>query len=169
VNCFGSAAAAVVTLISDARRPAGRRGQAAADDDSAGQGHGCGLHRDRAWDGHHAGNVGGPGAARPTHLLNGARCSVRCSLGLRYGHLSVGTGRLLGMDVDRLHACYQLTPRGELVHRQVEELLGSAGRAPDYPTVPALAIYEALRSSQERGVLPYKHLWDGRSLRAVGG
>jgi uncharacterized protein (TIGR02677 family) len=164
--------------------------------------------------------VAGPGAARPTHLLNGARCFVRRSLGLRYGHLSVVTGRLLGMEVDRLRlqayryavadeaisyvavmrvftegvagllsdlsaaevqaalesrgttldpdtvearlvylvehgnlarspreaearsireylttrARYQLAPRGELVHRQVEELLGSAGRAREVST-----------------------------------
>lgn len=38
----------------------------------------------------------------------------------------------------------------------------------DYPTVPRLAIYEALRSPTERGIAQYKHLWDGRRLQAVG-
>ena len=37
----------------------------------------------------------------------------------------------------------------------------------DYPTVPKLAIYEALRSPAERGIAQYKHLWDGHRLQAV--
>jgi hypothetical protein len=58
---------------------------------------------------------------------------------------------------------------GLLVDLELDWVVTSERLWGDYPTVPAVAIYEVLRSSQERGVLPYKHLWDGRSLRAVGG
>lgn len=57
---------------------------------------------------------------------------------------------------------------GLLVDLQLDWVVTSERLWGDYPTVPAVAVYEVLRSSQERGVLPYKHLWDGRTLRAVG-
>lgn len=34
--------------------------------------------------------------------------------------------------------------------------------------VPSLAIYEALRSPAERGIVQYRHVWDGTRLTAVG-
>ena len=57
---------------------------------------------------------------------------------------------------------------GLLVDLELDWVVTSERLWGDYPTVPAVAVYEVLRSSQERGVLPYKHLWDGRALRAVG-
>jgi hypothetical protein len=55
------------------------------------------------------------------------------------------------MDVDRL--------RLQAYRYAVAEVLAA---------LETCATTRALRSSQERGALPYKHLWDGRSLRAVG-
>ncbi len=57
---------------------------------------------------------------------------------------------------------------GLLVDLELDWVVTSERLWGDYPTVPAVAVYEVLRSAQERGVLPYKHLWDGRELRAVG-
>ena len=57
---------------------------------------------------------------------------------------------------------------GLLVDLELDWVVTSERLWGDYPTVPAVAVYEVLRSANERGVLPYKHLWDGRALRAVG-
>ena len=37
-----------------------------------------------------------------------------------------------------------------------------------HATVPSLAIYEALRSPNERGIAQYEHRWDGHQLLSVG-
>jgi hypothetical protein len=38
----------------------------------------------------------------------------------------------------------------------------------DHPTLPSLAIYEALRDPGERGIAQYHYTWDGARLQAVG-
>jgi hypothetical protein len=57
---------------------------------------------------------------------------------------------------------------GLLVDLDLDWLITSERLWADCETVPAAAIYEVLRSPTERGVLPFKHLWDGRRLTAVG-
>ncbi|WP_040587437.1 TIGR02680 family protein [Sciscionella marina] len=57
---------------------------------------------------------------------------------------------------------------GLLVDFDLDFVITSERLWGDYETVPKLAIYEALRSPTERGIAQYKHLWDGRRLRAVG-
>lgn len=57
---------------------------------------------------------------------------------------------------------------GLLVDFDLDWLMTSERLWADCDTVPAAAIYEVIRSPTERGVLPFKHLWDGRRLTAVG-
>jgi len=57
---------------------------------------------------------------------------------------------------------------GLLVDLELDWLITSERLWADCATVPAAAIYEVMRSPTERGVLPFKHLWDGRRLIAVG-
>jgi hypothetical protein len=57
---------------------------------------------------------------------------------------------------------------GLLVALDLDFIVTSERLWGDYPTVPSLAIYEALRSPTERGIAQFKHVWDGRRLQAVG-
>jgi uncharacterized protein (TIGR02680 family) len=57
---------------------------------------------------------------------------------------------------------------GLLVDLELDWLITSERLWADCATVPAVAVYEVMRSPTERGVLPFKHLWDGRRLTAVG-
>ena len=56
---------------------------------------------------------------------------------------------------------------GLLVDLELDWLITSERLWADCATVPAAAVYEVIRSPTERGVLPFKHLWDGRRLTAV--
>jgi uncharacterized protein YPO0396 len=57
---------------------------------------------------------------------------------------------------------------GLLVDLDLDFVLTSERLWGDHPTVPSLAIYEALRSPTERGIAQYRHVWDGQRLTAVG-
>ncbi len=57
---------------------------------------------------------------------------------------------------------------GLLVQLDLDFVVTSERLWGDHATVPSLAIYEALRDPNERGVAQYKHLWDGHRLQAVG-
>jgi hypothetical protein len=57
---------------------------------------------------------------------------------------------------------------GLLVDLDLDFVVTSERLWGDYPTVPSLAIYEALRSPTERGIAQYRHVWDGHRLHAVG-
>jgi uncharacterized protein (TIGR02680 family) len=57
---------------------------------------------------------------------------------------------------------------GLLIDLDLDFIVTSERLWGDYPTVPSLAIYEALRSPTERGIAQFKHVWDGRRLQAVG-
>ncbi len=57
---------------------------------------------------------------------------------------------------------------GLLVQLDLDFVITSERLWGDHDTVPALAIYEALRDPTERGIAQYRHLWDGHRLQAVG-
>lgn len=58
---------------------------------------------------------------------------------------------------------------GLLVQLDLDFVITSERLWGDHPTVPALAIYEALRDPGQRGIAQYSYRWDGRVLQAVGG
>jgi uncharacterized protein (TIGR02680 family) len=55
-----------------------------------------------------------------------------------------------------------------LVDLDLDFLITSERLWGDHPTVPSLAIYEALRDPSERGIAQYEHRWDGQRLHTVG-
>ena len=57
---------------------------------------------------------------------------------------------------------------GLLVQLDLDFVVTSERLWGDHDTVPALAIYEALRDPNERGIAQYRHTWDGQRLHAVG-
>ncbi len=57
---------------------------------------------------------------------------------------------------------------GLLVQLDLDFVITSERLWGTHPTVPRLAIYEALRSPGERGIAQYQHRWDGHQLSAVG-
>lgn len=57
---------------------------------------------------------------------------------------------------------------GLLVQLDLDFVVTSERLWGDHSTVPALSIYEALRSPSERGIAQYHHRWDGTRLHAVG-
>ena len=57
---------------------------------------------------------------------------------------------------------------GLLVQLDLDFVITSERLWGTHPTVPRLAIYEALRSPGERGIAQYQHRWDGHELTAVG-
>ncbi|WP_214368708.1 TIGR02680 family protein [Pseudonocardia sp. H11422] len=57
---------------------------------------------------------------------------------------------------------------GLLVQLDLDFVVTSERLWGDHATVPSLAIYEALRDPNERGIAQYRHLWDGQRLQAVG-
>ena len=57
---------------------------------------------------------------------------------------------------------------GLLVQLDLDFVVTSERLWGDHGTVPSLAIYEALRDPNERGIAQYRHTWDGQRLRAVG-
>jgi uncharacterized protein YPO0396 len=57
---------------------------------------------------------------------------------------------------------------GLLVQLDLDFVVTSERLWGDHDTVPSLAIYEALRDPNERGIAQYRHTWDGQRLRAVG-
>lgn len=57
---------------------------------------------------------------------------------------------------------------GLLVQLDLDFVVTSERLWGDHATVPSLAIYEALRDPNERGIAQYRHTWDGHQLRAVG-
>jgi len=57
---------------------------------------------------------------------------------------------------------------GLLVQLDLDFVVTSERLWGDHATVPSLAIYEALRDPNERGIAQYRHLWDGHRLQAVG-
>jgi len=57
---------------------------------------------------------------------------------------------------------------GLLVQLDLDFVITSERLWGDHSTVPSLAIYEALRDPNERGIAQYRHLWDGQRLHAVG-
>jgi uncharacterized protein (TIGR02680 family) len=57
---------------------------------------------------------------------------------------------------------------GLLVQLDLDFVVTSERLWGDHDTVPSLAIYEALRDPNERGIAQYRHTWDGQRLHAVG-
>jgi uncharacterized protein YPO0396 len=57
---------------------------------------------------------------------------------------------------------------GLLVQLDLDFVVTSERLWGDHATVPSLAIYEALRDPNERGIAQYRHTWDGQRLHAVG-
>jgi len=57
---------------------------------------------------------------------------------------------------------------GLLVDLDLDFVITSERLWGDHASVPELAIYEALRSPNERGIAQYQHRWDGHRLTAVG-
>jgi uncharacterized protein (TIGR02680 family) len=57
---------------------------------------------------------------------------------------------------------------GLLVQLDLDFVITSERLWGDHATVPSLAIYEALRDPNERGIAQYRHTWDGHRLQAVG-
>jgi uncharacterized protein (TIGR02680 family) len=57
---------------------------------------------------------------------------------------------------------------GLLVQLDLDFVVTSERLWGDHTTVPSLAIYEALRDPNERGIAQYRHTWDGHRLQAVG-
>ncbi|MDP9984690.1 uncharacterized protein (TIGR02680 family) [Pseudarthrobacter oxydans] len=57
---------------------------------------------------------------------------------------------------------------GLLVQLDLDFVITSERLWGDYQTVPALAIYEALRDPSQRGIAQYEYRWDGRTLQALG-
>jgi uncharacterized protein YPO0396 len=57
---------------------------------------------------------------------------------------------------------------GLLVQLDLDFVITSERLWGDHDTVPALAIYEALRDPAQRGIAQYEYRWDGRELESVG-
>ena len=57
---------------------------------------------------------------------------------------------------------------GLLVQLDLDFVITSERLWGTHDTVPALAIYEALRDPNERGIAQYEHRWDGRVLQSIG-
>ncbi|MDP9436910.1 MAG: exonuclease SbcC, partial [Actinomycetota bacterium] len=57
---------------------------------------------------------------------------------------------------------------GLLVDLDLDFVLTSERLWGDHATVPSLAVYEALRSPNERGIAQYRYVWDGRRLVTHG-
>ncbi len=57
---------------------------------------------------------------------------------------------------------------GLLVQLDLDFVITSERLWGDHASVPSLAIYEALRSPNERGIAQYRHVWDGVRLAALG-
>jgi len=57
---------------------------------------------------------------------------------------------------------------GLLVDLDLDFVLTSERLWGDHPTVPSLAIYEALRAPGERGIAQYRYTWDGHALVSQG-
>ena len=57
---------------------------------------------------------------------------------------------------------------GLLVQLDLDFVITSERLWGDHPTVPSLAIYEALRDPAQRGIAQYEYRWDGRTLESVG-
>jgi uncharacterized protein (TIGR02680 family) len=58
---------------------------------------------------------------------------------------------------------------GLLVELDLDFVITSERLWGDHATVPSLAIYEALRDPNERGIAQYRHHWDGQRLSVVDG
>jgi len=58
---------------------------------------------------------------------------------------------------------------GLLVELDLDFVITSERLWGDHATVPSLAIYEALRDPNERGIAQYRHHWDGQRLQVVDG
>jgi uncharacterized protein YPO0396 len=56
---------------------------------------------------------------------------------------------------------------GLLVQLDLDFVITSERLWGDHATVPSLAIYEALRDPNERGIAQYRHHWDGQRLQVV--
>ncbi|WP_344805442.1 SbcC/MukB-like Walker B domain-containing protein [Microlunatus ginsengisoli] len=57
---------------------------------------------------------------------------------------------------------------GLLVQLELDFVITSERLWGDHDTLPALAIYEALRDPSQRGIAQYRYRWDGRVLHTVG-
>ncbi|TNM37718.1 TIGR02680 family protein [Nocardioides albidus] len=57
---------------------------------------------------------------------------------------------------------------GLLVQLDLDFVMTSERLWGDHSTVPALAIYEALRDPSQRGIAQYEYRWDGRVLQGIG-
>lgn len=57
---------------------------------------------------------------------------------------------------------------GLLVQLDLDFLITSERLWGDHSTVPSLAIYEALRDPNQRGIAQYEYRWDGQTLESVG-
>lgn len=57
---------------------------------------------------------------------------------------------------------------GLLVQLDLDFVITSERLWGDHPTVPSLAIYEALRDPSQRGIAQYEYRWDGRVLQGIG-
>lgn len=57
---------------------------------------------------------------------------------------------------------------GLLVQLDLDFVITSERLWGDHDTVPSLAIYEALRDPNQRGIAQYEYRWDGRALHALG-
>lgn len=57
---------------------------------------------------------------------------------------------------------------GLLVQLDLDFVVTSERLWGTHPTVPSLAIYEALRNPAQRGIAQFEHRWDGHQLTAVG-
>jgi hypothetical protein len=56
---------------------------------------------------------------------------------------------------------------GLLVQLDLDFVVTSERLWGDHATVPSLAIYEALRDPNERGIAQYRHHWDGQRLQVI--
>ena len=57
---------------------------------------------------------------------------------------------------------------GLLVQLDLDFVITSERLWGDHATVPSLAIYEALRDPNQRGIAQYEYRWDGRVLQGIG-
>ena len=57
---------------------------------------------------------------------------------------------------------------GLLVQLDLDFVITSERLWGDHETVPSLAVYEALRDPNQRGIAQYEYRWDGRALHALG-
>lgn len=57
---------------------------------------------------------------------------------------------------------------GLLVQLDLDFVITSERLWGDHETVPSLAVYEALRDPNQRGIAQYEYRWDGRTLHALG-